>query len=407
MAQIYNSLKDFICPVMASKASPVLGEKEANISTASNSIIASLLGVMLKKGDTPQMRNILDEAANLDILPHIQNICEERTTEPQRNIGDNFLQHLLGDKAADFTNPIAEHAGISKVATNRLVAMIAPTVAGYLGNQLQKDNRNLSSLLRQISDEKQIIAPFIPSKLVESFGLASVLNPGTTPNNKVVGQPKKSNNWLMWLILAILVILLFFWWRSCNRADMNMTNNESVAYRDTVAETRVAPAATVRQANRDTTTLTLSNGQMIHAYKGGIEDEMIKYLNSDAYKNATENDLKNKWFEFDNIEFEFNSATEMMGNSQQQIDNIVAILKSYPNARVRIAGFADKRGTEEANMEISKERAKTIEKIFDKGGVGSQVARTEGFGDEHATRPASAPDSERAKDRDIALRFVK
>lgn len=407
MAQIYNSLKDLICPQLISKSSHIVGEKESNVSTASDSIIASLLGVILKNGDTPQMRNLLDEAANLDIVPQFGNICEERISEDQRKIGDNFLQQLLGDKAADFTNPIAAHAGISKVATNRLVAMVAPTVAGYLGNLLQKDKRNLQQLLQQIGDEKHLFASFIPSNLMDNFGLSSIFNKNKTT---VVEEPKKKNGWLMWLILAILVILLFFWWRSCNRMDTSSTN-ESMAYRDTV--TRVAPAAATVPAertatmDRDTASLTLSNGQTIRFYKDGMEKEMVDYLNSNAYKNATAEELQSKWFQFDNITFEFNSSTDFMEHSQQQLNNIVAILKSFPNAQVRIAGFADNRGSEDVNMEISKERAKTIERIFDERGVGKQVVRTEGFGDEYATRPASASDSERAKDRDIALRFVK
>lgn len=407
MKQVYDSIKDLICPKMIAKAARVVDEKEGNVTTASSSIIAGLLGMMLKKGDTMEMKSILEEAGNLDILSDLDNICKERPNAEQRKIGDNFLQYLLGDKAADFSNAIAAHSGISKVATNRLVSIVAPVVAGYLGERLIEKGKNLPQVIREIREDKSRFAPYIPSSLIESFGLSSILNgnPTTNTTSNVAEQPKKGRSWLTWLILIALLLLLFWWWRSCRDSE-RVVVTEQAYVTDTVPASRIAPAAAY-DANRQTTELTMANGQRMQAYRGGIEERMINYLNSDSLKNATDKDLQGRWFEFDNVNFEFNSATELMGNSQAQLNNIVAILKNHPDAKVRIAAFADKRGTEEVNMEISKERAKTIENIFDKAGVGKQVVRAEGMGDEYATRSASAPDSERAKDRDIALRFAK
>lgn len=158
---------------------------------------------------------------------------------------------------------------------------------------------------------------------------------------------------------------------------------------------------------RDTSHVMLPNGVKLVAYDDGVEEKMVEYLNSDDYKKATEKELQDKWFQFDNIDFEFGSSTQLKPESQTQLNNIIAILKAYKNAKIKVAGFADKKGTEEVNMEISKERAKTIESLLEKGGVGSQVVKTEGYGDEYAKYSANDSDEKRAKDRDIALRFVK
>jgi len=403
MRQIYSALKELISPQMTMNASAVVDEPQSNVLSASNSIIASLLGVMLKNGDTPQIKNILDEAGNLNILAHAANICREEPTKEQRKIGDDFLEHLLGDKAADFSNPIAKKAGISKVAVNRLVSMIAPLVAGYLGNKLVKEKRTFSSLLQEIKDEKSLFGGEIPSTLLQSFGLGSAFNAASSSGKPV--ETKKKSNWAMWIILLGLLLLLLFWWRSCNKSGDTLYESDTVVLVDTVKAQPIAP--TVAAVERISKELVLPNGVKLQAYEGGIEDKVIKYLQSDAYKNATENELKDKWFEFDNIDFEFNSGTQLMNDSKAQLNNLIAILKNFKDAKVRVAAFADKRGSEEVNMEISKERAKTIEKLFEEGGVGSQVVKVEGRGDEFATRSADAPDSERAKDRDIALRFTK
>ncbi len=407
MVQFKDALHALISPEMVAKASTVLGEKESNIKSAISAMIPSFLGVMLKNGNTPQIGNILHEAGNLNLLLDLDNVCEEKPTEDQQRIGDDFLQHLLGDQAVKFTNPIADQSGISKVATNRLISMISPIVAGFLGNKLVKENRSLNNLLSMINDQKNSFKDLIPKDIIQSFGLSSVLSGNANPNKLEAKQEKNNMGWLKWLILILLLVLLFFWWRSCQQARPVATVYEDEVVVQAPGETPATATAPEQTGRNSAAELTLPNGEKIQAYRGGIEDEMIKYLNSDAYKNATENDLKNKWFEFDNIKFKFDSSTELMDNSQAQINNIAAILKNYKNAKVRIAGFADKRGSEEVNMEISKERAKTIETLLERAGVGSQVVRTEGYGDEYAEHSASAPDSERAKDRDIALRFVK
>lgn len=395
MANIYESLKSLINRDMVLTAATALDEKDFNISSAVSTIIPSLLGVFLKKGNTPQIRNILEEAGKLNILSGVESSWDAIPTQDQQRIGDDFLQHLLGDKAADFTDPIAAKSGASKVATNRLVSMIAPIMSGFLGSKMVKDGWSFSRIHKEIDDEKEQFIGLIPSEIKRSFGLSSASN---TPEKK-----KSGYGWVIWVVLILLLLLLFFWWRSC-RND-NTMDRESVAITDTISQAPVRNQVTTTE--RETAELTLPNGVKINAYKGGVEDQMLRYLQSGDYKNATDNDLKNRWFEFDNITFEFGSATDLKSESKTQIDNIAAILKNYKDAKIKIAGFADKKGTEEANMKISQERAKTIESLLDKAGVGAQVVKTEGYGDEHAKHSASESNEQRAEDRDIALRFVK
>jgi len=394
---INETLKSYINRNMVLTAATALDENESTISSAISSIIPSLLAVMLKKGVTPQLKNILEEAGRLNILSGTNNSWDAVPTEDQQRIGDDFLQHLLGDKAADFTDPIAEKSGASKPATNRLVSMIAPILTGYLGNKIVKEDWTFARVLKEIDSEKQSWASYIPDGLVKSFSLSSVLD------GKAVDTKKKGSNWIIWVVLLLLLLLLFFWWRSC-RTHETTVYDENVVITDTLAE---APQQRLVTPQRDTKEITLTNGQKINVYPGGVEEKMIEYLQSNDYKNAKEADLKEKWFEFDNISFEFGSATELKPESQAQLNNIAAILKNYKDAKIKVAGFADKKGTEQANMKISQERAKTIESLLEKAGAGTQVVKTEGYGDEFAKHSAKESDAQRAEDRDVALRFVK
>lgn len=228
MAQIYDSLQNLISRELISSASKTVEENEVNVSSATSSILASLLAVMLKKGDTPQLRNILEEAGNLNILADKEAICEEKPTHEQQKIGDDFLQHLLGDKAADFTSPIAIHANISKVATNRLVSILAPLVCGYLGNEMEDNGWNMPQLLEKISIEKNGFKGSIPQDLMRSFGLSAVLDTARPINSEPAKPPQSSGGWIRLIIIIALLLFVLYWWRSCRSNPDMVLEQETI-----------------------------------------------------------------------------------------------------------------------------------------------------------------------------------
>ncbi|MCD7938377.1 MAG: OmpA family protein [Tannerellaceae bacterium] len=418
MLRIFDSLKSLVSPELTSKASALLGEDNTKVSTAISTVIASMLAAILQKGDNNTVKTVLEDAGKSNILTDIKGVFANNISMKQKSIGNDFLGAILGTKKNEFENVIANTSGITNQSANKLVTMIAPVVAGFLGNKLATNGYSMSGLISQLNEERHSFMGFVPSGIANLYGLSSVSDMGTKVNTKYVDtdkkvyvdEPKKGGGWWKWLLLLILLLLLFFWWRSCNRTHYD--DNEYVEY----SETYVAPVDTTNQyrdnavntdKERISTTVPLANGDSLRAYKGGIEERMVKYLDSDDYKNATADDLKKKTFEFDNITFEFGSATQMTPGSQQQIDNIASILKQYKNAKVMIVGNADKKGTDEANMSISQQRAKHVEDLLEKAGVGSQVVRAVGEGDSNADHPASDTDSQRREDRDIYLRFVK
>lgn len=404
MSKIYDSLKSLITPEMLTKASILVEENEPKVSKAVSAIIPSFLAVLLKNGGTPQVKNILDEAGNLNILSGAKNIFETGPTQEQQKLGDDFLQQLLGDRAAVFTQPIAEHAGITKVAANRLISMVAPIITGFLGNKLAKENWSMQTILNQIKKEKDEFVSLIPGRMINDCNLSSALK---SVENTVTKKSGKGMSWLIWLIAAILVILLLiFAWKSCNKTQtVQEIKTATVSVTDTIKMKSEQIVEDLKE--KISTILELPNGIKLNAHKGGIEDQMIAFLKSDDYNNAKEDDLKEKWFNFDNIDFLHGSSSELTKESYPQLDNIVEILKYYKGTKIKIGGYTDKTGSKETNLKISQERANTIKAYLEKGGIAANTITTEGYGDEFAKYSADAPDSDRIKDRKIALRFVK
>lgn len=159
-------------------------------------------------------------------------------------------------------------------------------------------------------------------------------------------------------------------------------------------------------AERKLTEVSLPDGTKLQAYPGGIEDQLIKFIESDEYKNGTADTLKDKWFSFDDLNFKF-GTTELVPESKRQLDNIVAILKAFPDAKIKIGGYTDKKGDDAANKKLSGDRAKAVKSALEKAGVGAQVPEAEGYGEEFAKVPETASDKEREADRKTSVRLIK
>lgn len=64
-------------------------------------------------------------------------------------------------------------------------------------------------------------------------------------------------------------------------------------------------------------------------------------------------------FQFEKINFD-TAKSDIRPADMAEVDQVAAALKQYPGARIRIAGYADARGSDPANMTLGKQRADSI-----------------------------------------------
>lgn len=228
--------------------------------------------------------------------------------------------------------------------------------------------------------------------------------------------------WLLPLLLLLLAIALGYWF--CGRgnpvaptnANVNANRPNANANRGTNANANTgananananaSASANTAEAARTLSEVTLANGTKLQAYPGGIEDQLVKFIQSDAYKTGTNDTLKEKWFNFDDLNFVF-GKTELTPESKRQLDNITAILKAYPDVKIKIGGYSDRKGDDATNLKLSDARAKAVQTALKNAGVGSQVPEAEGYGEKFATVEESASDEARKADRRTAVRLIK
>ena len=398
----YESLKESISPQMLKTAAATLREDEKGVASAVAVLLPSLLVRFMDQGETARVNETIREAGNAELFDRRAEIFAGHGIDGGMNLGERFENELVGAENKAYPNAVAAESGISAASADRLSGWVAAVIAGYVGHKIVRNNLSMSAVMAGLRQERGSVVKEIPVKVGRAAGISGMCS-SSAP---VAGRDGKKNNWLVWLIIVlIVVIIVFLSIRSCNRNG----GGEVVAVTENVTVVPTAPAAQTAAAKEGLTFVEhkLPDGRTIRVAEGGCEDCMLKYLQSDAYRKATNEELSKNWIQFDKIDFMHDSETALAGNSMEQLDNIAAILKNYPDVRIRIGGFADKTGTRAVNYEISKKRAEYIKSILVKDGIPADRISTEGFGKEFATVPADATAAQRAVDRSIAMRLTK
>lgn len=146
-------------------------------------------------------------------------------------------------------------------------------------------------------------------------------------------EHKKGFNWLPWLLLALGLLALLFALSRCGKHDAAVvapvTTNDTTMSNTVVAETPNAPKSDA-----------LNGVSGLGAYLGGTQ--------------ATP-----RTFTFEKINFD-TAKSDIRAQDQAEIDQVAGVLKQYGKTRIRIAGYADSRGSDPANMKLGEARANAV-----------------------------------------------
>lgn len=144
----------------------------------------------------------------------------------------------------------------------------------------------------------------------------------------------------------------------------------------------------------------LPNETEINIPRLGIENRLIGFI-EDTSRPAD----KTTWFDFDRLTFDTGKAT-LQPSSQEQLQNVAAILKAFPQVKVKVGGYTDNVGNKAANQKLSGERATNVMNELVKLGIAPDRMKAEGYGEQY---PVGSNDTEegRAKNRRISLRVME
>lgn len=152
-------------------------------------------------------------------------------------------------------------------------------------------------------------------------------------------EKNKGFNWLPWLLLALGILALLFALSRCNRED--------------TAAVAPAPTATPTEVVASTP-------------NAGSADALVGTSGLGTYLAGTE--PLPRTFTFEKLNFD-TAKSNIRPADAAEVNEVAATLKQYPNSRIRIAGYADARGTDAANMALGKARADSVKSALVAQGI--------------------------------------
>ena len=149
--------------------------------------------------------------------------------------------------------------------------------------------------------------------------------------------------------------------------------------------------------------LSLFDNTMLEVGKNSSEARLVKLIEDKSL--TTPEQFKENWITLDRTYFKTGSD-ELTEGSEQQLKNIVAILKAYPKAAIRLGGYTDNTGSAEGNLKLSERRANSVlNKLVALGANKAQLS-AQGYGQEHPICEANDTDECKAKNRRIDIRLT-
>lgn len=411
---LLESVKNIFNNNVVSQASSQLGESEGGIQKALSGIVPMVLTGLLNKAGTSgaagglldMVKGVAGEANPSSITGALQGGAGGVLSK-----GGDLLRSLFGDKVNSIVGTLSSYAGIKESSANTLLQSTTPATLGAVGQYAAQNNLTPSSFLSFLDTQKDKILGAIPGgiNLAWILGLGSLGELGKKLGGLaggagaagVVNATKQAGGgkWL-WSLLLILVAVLLLWYlmRGCggNKAGSSPAS-------DSITTTQLADSASKNipeavTGTRESIKVTLPDGTVLDAYKGGIEDQLVAFLKDDSRKPG-----KDVWFDFDNLNFKVGSA-ELTDESMKQVGNIAAIMKAFPKAKIKIGGYTDRTGDSTANLHLSKERAEAVLGALKKSNTNTdQLIGADGYGSQFAKAAANAPEADRVKDRHISV----
>jgi OOP family OmpA-OmpF porin len=282
---------------------------------------------------------------------------------------------------------------------------------------------NIGSLTTLLAGERDSILAAAPAGLSSLVDLApsgarpAYIEPPRPTEERdraahagAVSPPARSNRWLWPLLALAALLLIWFTMRGRGSAVTGAVDSAvatgSVALDTAAARTGAAVSAATTAASDAASKLgafgkkLLPGGVELNIPERGIESNLIAFITDNSRR---VNDTT--WFNFDRLNFATGSAS-ILPESEEQLNNIAAVLKAYPDVNVKVGGYTDNTGDAAANRTLSQQRADAVRQALIGKGIDAKRTVAEGYGSDHPVGDNSTEEG-RAQNRRIALRVTK
>jgi OmpA-OmpF porin, OOP family len=399
---ILDGVLGLATPEMKQALASRLGESPSAVQSGiSTAVAATLGGLVSKAGDAGflnQIIGLVSGSSGQNILSSLSSLASTGPTSSVSDLASKFLPMVFGGQQNQVTGLLTQRAGLSSSAASSLLQAAVPLVLGFLAKMHASGSLTTSSLASMLTSEGPNLQKYLPTGFLGNLSSGvSGLGSQAMAAGRAAEQKATGTNWLV--ILGVLVALAAVWlvYRALSGSKVDTRPVSDAA---SSAVKSAGNAANSAWASLGAFFKTkLPDGTELSIPQYGVENKLIAFIQDSSKPVDT-----TTWFDFDRLLFDTGSAT-LQPASQDQLHNIAAILKAYPNVKLKIGGYTDNTGDSAANLKLSQDRADSVKAELITLGVASDRLDAQGYGQDHPVADNSTEDG-RQKNRRISMRVT-
>jgi OmpA-OmpF porin, OOP family len=390
---IMDAVLAMVTPEMQQSLAARLGEPPQSVYRGLGTAAAATLdGLATKAGDPV----VITDTLNL--------VRGARTEEDPVN---RLLGMVFGSQQSQVARAIAQEYGLNASSAMELLRMAVPLLLAWLAKAQSTGTLDGKAFAGMLRAEAPKLRGYLPSALLGSaarVARSTVRETERAPASEGA-QPVVPPRWLVPAAIAAALVLAGLAIRALTlpkepAPPVATVTAEATNTGETAASNAAIEAATAAwTALGDMMNVKLPDGSELSVPSLGLEARLVKFLNDGP---AAVDDAA--WFDFDRLLFATGKAT-LQSASQEQLTNIAAILKAYPQVRIRIGGYTDDTGDPGANLRLSEDRANNVMDELVKLGIDPARMNARGYGAHDPIADNSTEDG-RQKNRRISLRVT-
>ena len=398
---VLSSIFDLVDSKSISYIASCLGEPEHAVSRGLESALASLINALAGRasdaGSMSQIfRLISQEPPDVGVSNLTSALCGSGTASGAAasllDSGKKFLWLALGGNQASVLDAIGRSAGLRMTSVQTVMSIAAPLLMSALGRMVRSGQMTQGQLSSWLIKESAGVQNLLPNGFTgptppHTAGLDEASRPMSIT---AVREGRRGFPAWLWIVPAILLGGLLIWLFSRDHLRQTYQAGQSAAERVGAGANDLG-AFVVRK---------LPNSVDLHIPMRGMEARLLDFV-QDPSKSPDEV----TWFDFDRLLFDTDSA-RLRTESQEQLRNIAAILKAYPNVHVKVGGYTDNTGDPQHNLKLSQDRADGVVAELVALGIAPNRLQAQGYGDQYPVADNSIEQG-RAKNRRISMRVTQ
>jgi len=373
-----------------------LGESGQTVSRGLESTTATLInGLSNKSGDTGIMGQIFRLISQTPSDVNLSSLTSAVTgttpaagaTASLLDASKKLLGFVFGNDQSSVVDAIGRACGLRMSSAASLLSIATPLVMSALGRTVRSGQMTQAQFGDLLASENAAAQSMLPAGLQRQFERTTPRPETTDAGYRPLSirtykeERPRSLGWL-WLLPALLLIPLFFW----------LFNRQHVRQ---VGET-LRPSTNLGNF----VPRRLPDNVQLNIPSNGMEMRLLNYIQD---PNVDLNRVT--WFDFDRLLFNTDSAT-LRPESQEQLRNIVAILKAYPNVNVKVGGYTDNTGDAQHNLQLSQDRADSVVAQLVALGIAPNRLEAQGYGSQFPVADNATAEG-RAMNRRISMRVTQ